>query len=163
MSSTLFVDAIEPNLSSGVHIAGHVIQVVNATYNAQTSSTSSSYTDTGLTLSITPKFSTSKIYLVFNFNSSGLVNSGGADAEGDFSVIRDATRLVESRHRAYDYGNTGSIQFGSYVLTFLDSPATTSSITYKLQQKLISAGSSNIRINEASLSASVATLMEIAQ
>ena len=41
--------------------AGQVLQVVNATYSTSTGTSSSSYVDTGLTASITPKFSTSKI------------------------------------------------------------------------------------------------------
>ncbi len=47
--------------------AGTVLQVVNATYSTQLSTTSTSYVDTGLSASITPTSATSKI-LIFNLN-----------------------------------------------------------------------------------------------
>ena len=43
---------------------GSVLQVVSAQYVTETSTTSSSYVDTGWTFSITPTFSTSKIFIV---------------------------------------------------------------------------------------------------
>ena len=67
MSSTLFVDAIEPNLSSGVHIAGHVIQVVSNYYapSGMIQGTNTSFVSMGAAfeLSITPKFSNSLILI----------------------------------------------------------------------------------------------------
>ena len=67
MSSTLFVDAIEPNLSSGVHIAGHVIQVVNQRHTTYSSTNSNTYSNTGIQVSITPKFATSKILILVQY------------------------------------------------------------------------------------------------
>jgi hypothetical protein len=139
--------------------AGSVLQVVNTTYSTETSSGASSYTDTGLSLSITPTQSSSKILVLCNMCSAGVQQTSGNDAKGFFKLVRDSTDLYESIHRAYDYGGSGQITFGSYLMSWLDSPSTTSSVTYKLQQKL-SAGTS-IRICEGN-ETSVMHLIEIA-
>ena len=55
--STLKVDSlVEKTSGNGVHIAGHVVQVVEGEYNTQTDITSQSYTDSGLSATITPIF-----------------------------------------------------------------------------------------------------------
>ena len=55
--STIYVDnIIEKTTNAGVKIAGHVIQVVDATTQTQAASNSNSFVDTGLTVSITPKY-----------------------------------------------------------------------------------------------------------
>jgi hypothetical protein len=61
MSSTLFVDAIEPNLSSGVHIAGHVVQVVQGTAG-EVSINAGDYAL--INVSFTPKFVGSKFLVI---------------------------------------------------------------------------------------------------
>jgi hypothetical protein len=62
------------NLSNATSLAyaalptGSVLQVVNATYATQVSNSTSTYADTGLTATITPKFATSKILVLVNQN-----------------------------------------------------------------------------------------------
>ena len=158
--STLYVDNLEPNLGSRVLAAGHVVQVVTSTYATETVSTSSTYTDTGLSASITPTNTSSKVLVICNFCSSGVQQTSGADANGFFKLVRSSTDLYESIHRSYDYGNSGQITFGSYVMSWLDTPSTTSATTYKLQHRL-QAGTS-VRICESN-KPSIITLMEIAQ
>ena len=164
MSSTLYVDSlIEKTSGNGVHIPGHVIQVVNS-YNASAISvTSSSYTNSGLSGVITPKFSNSKIMIIINMAGAGAVISGGNDAEGQFQLIRNSTSILTSHQRSYDYGGSGTIQFSSQALSWLDSPATTSATTYTLQMKRFSSTGS-IRMNQdQGTGGSNITLMEIAQ
>ena len=55
--------------------AGAVVQVVNATYNTQASSTSTSYADTGLTASITPSSASNKVLVLFS--QAGCHKAGG--------------------------------------------------------------------------------------
>jgi hypothetical protein len=143
--------------------AGSVIQVANA-YNATPISvTASSYTNSGLSGVITPKFSNSKIMIVVNMLGSGVVINSGNDAEGNFQIIRGSTPILTARQRGYDYGGSGLIQFGSQALSWLDSPATTSATTYTLQMRRVSS-TGNIRMNEDSeTGGSSITLMEIAQ
>lgn len=161
--STLYVDNLQPNLGSRVMAVGHVVQVVESSFATETTLGSGTYTDIGLSASITPTSASSKIYVLCNLNSAGVQNSGGADAKGRYRILRGTTEILESLHRAYDYGNSGSICFGSYAMSVLDSPSTTSSITYKAQQ-ILDAGSS-IRVNEGGggTRKCTITLMEIAQ
>ena len=59
---TIFVDNIkEHSASNGVHIPGHIIQTVHTSTNTQVQTSSSGFIETGLNLSITPKYSNSKI------------------------------------------------------------------------------------------------------
>jgi hypothetical protein len=124
MSSTLFVDAIEPNLSSGVHIAGHVLQVVQTTGMSVISTTSTSQVSTGFSVSITPKSSSSKIYVTFN----GRLYMNLAAREYGLSILRGSTSIVYS-WTLYD-PTTPTASRQSVVV--LDSPATTAQTTYTL-------------------------------
>ncbi len=65
--STLYVDTINEKTSgNGVQIPGHVVQVVEGTRNGTFVTTSTSFTPNGLSVTITPQFSTSKILLSVN-------------------------------------------------------------------------------------------------
>jgi hypothetical protein len=157
--STLYVDTItEKTVGNGVQIPGHVVQVVQSTYVTETSTTSTSYSDTGLSASITPKSSSSKILVLFSLGSSG-VNNTAAEARGYYRLVRGSTELYVMDVRSYDYGNSGSITFVAHGQAFLDSPATASSVTYKIQQK---ASTGTIRVSESNNQIQM-QLMEIAQ
>ena len=136
--------------------AGNVIQVVNATHSTFTTSTSASYADTGLTASITPTSSSSKILVVVSQNGVGKAGN----QQVSIRLFRGATNIVQMGE---DDGNTGegtSNYFGSVSTAYLDSPATTSSTTYKTQFRTPSGGSSAyVQLGSA---VSTITLMEIA-
>jgi hypothetical protein len=115
---------------------GKVLQVVSATTTTSKLVASTTYTDTNLTASITPSSATSKV-LVLVSQSVELARNAETMAL-KLRLLRDSTTV-------YDYGvygqliyTTGSgttaLIFGSPIpITYLDSPATTSSITYKTQ------------------------------
>jgi hypothetical protein len=145
--------------------AGSVLQVVQTVKTDIFSTTSASYTNvTGLSVSITPKFSTSKI-LVFC-----TVNFGSAT---DDTLVQ----LVKNSSTALGNGTGGSATNGfaqasaSYInfplpasINYLDSPATTSATTYGVQI-LVYSGTTyvNRRGNNASFgTSSQITVMEIA-
>ena len=157
--STLYVDNLQPNLGSRVMAAGHVVQVLQATYATETQSSASTFTDTGAEITITPTSTSSKILVMATITSAG-VNGSGGDARGFFRLWDGSSELIRTDVRSYDYGNSGSIQWGSWQLNYLDSPATTSAVTYKVQQSL-TAGS-GIRVCEANHAMSM-QVMEIAQ
>jgi len=84
--SILKVDTLQPATASGVHIAGSVVQMQTATFAGNNSTTTStSFADTGVTLNITPKFSTSKI-LVIVHQVVG-VAAGSGNTRVDFKCI----------------------------------------------------------------------------
>jgi len=107
---------------------GKVLQVVQATYSTAISSSSSSFTDTGLTASITPTSATSKV-LVF-IGGKMQKSSGNADNSIALRLVRGSTNLITNT--ALYTASTLTFQT-SYSLVYQDNPATTASTTYKLQ------------------------------
>ena len=70
--------------------AGVVLQVVNATYSTATTSSSSAYADTGLTATITPKFSTSKVLVIINQNG---LTKYASDTALSLQLLKNGTLL----------------------------------------------------------------------
>jgi hypothetical protein len=147
--------------------AGNVIQVVSATYSTSSTTTSTSFVDTGLSASITPTSSSSKILVLVSMFANSNVTSGNArDTGGSFRVVRTSTAIWGSNSQPNFYidGSTGAtLSFNVHNLwnvNYLDSPATTSSTTYKIQYSALSGRT--IGINPGSTADSVLTLMEIA-
>jgi hypothetical protein len=111
--------------------AGTVLQAVSNTTSTQVTATNSTFADTTLTVTITPKFSTSKILVVVNQN--GLTKSAG-DTQGCVSVqlVRNSTSLgLFSKYTTYT--NTTLTNSAAAGFSYLDSPATTSATIYKTQ------------------------------
>ena len=112
-----------------------IAQVVKAgTTSATTAGTS--YTDvSGLSVTITPTLSTSKILIAASFGVTA--SNGGANIYwfGVVQLLRGSTSLQAIPAGGY-YPSAGGIHTAIYVPTsfnYLDSPATTSATTYKIQ------------------------------
>lgn len=116
--------------------AGAVLQVVTQFYDTQTSINSTSFTDTGLSLSITPSSTSNKILAMFYPSFSAADNAYCA-----FKLFRGATEIGTTTNTGTGiecftgYAFTTSMQYSTVVqpIVYLDSPSTTSSTTYKLQ------------------------------
>ena len=145
---------------------GKVLQVVNATTATSTSVASTTYTDSGLTATITPTASTSKILVIYNL--SVLHSRETYFAYGAGRLLRGATSILENTTTSSSgiiIKPTATITEVGYQVylsnSYLDSPATTSATTYKLQVACQNAA------NNASITAqwgggqSTITLMEI--
>jgi hypothetical protein len=113
-------------IPKGTLPTGSVLQVVNATNTTQTSSSTIALADTSLTASITPNFSTSKILVLL----SQAYRKDFSDTSLTLNLFRNATDLGQIFYRPGNTG-TGVTQTGVVSYTYLDSPATTSSVTYK--------------------------------
>lgn len=143
--------------------AGSVIQVVSATYSTQTIVASTSYTDTGLTASITPTSASSKILVIVSQSVANQQNTNAARVF-ELQLLRGATTIMDKDF--YSYGGTGSNGYfetgldGTQIV--LDSPATTSSTTYKTQGRMDSTASSTALVFQQGSGESTITLMEIA-
>ena len=167
MSSELRVDKIIPTAGAPTGGGGGVVQVVHAsTQTGQSQSFSTnSFADTGLSASITPKFSTSKI-LVTGYLSYYVTISGVGSAEWNFAVcdgsnnILDGTSAEAQGYRFNEYYVLG----GKHPINFLHSPSTTSSFTYKMRMNAKSANQSGNLVCQRNGSAnniSRITLMEV--
>lgn len=119
-----------------LELSGRIIQTVSVNYATQVTTTSDSYVTTGLTASITPRYSNSKIYVVVN----DTCNPSGNGAF--FTIFRNGTGGTNlgsgSQGFTYIYGATGLVT--SIGMTILDSPATTSSTSYTLAFRANTAG-----------------------
>ena len=116
---------------------GKILQVQSATTATQVDVASTTFTDSGLAVTITP-LSTSSLILVLGSQNLfvGVSAAGGADRRCELRLLRDTTEIffVESATRimADSYLNKNrSASVASIV--HLDSPATTSAVTYKTQ------------------------------
>jgi len=144
---------------------GSVLQVVSTNKNDTFSTTSTSFTDvTGLSVSITPTLTTSKILVFVNTNYS----PSGSSTLATYNLVRDSTNIAQpATAPTYTGSFVAYTNAADTVLTpsfnFLDSPATTSSTTYKIQVK-INTGTlyTNRRLSVDTASTSTITVMEIA-
>jgi len=154
--------------------SGRVLQVISVIKQDTFSTTSTSYVDvTGLTVSITPSSSSSKILVLFQINGSQNVGAGRASVKllRDSTVI-DAGSASGSRTPALGGFSSSDVSIPSAPVSgnYLDSPSTTSSTTYKVQIAM-TAGSGSAYINQTQQDAdssnqirmaSTITVMEVA-
>jgi len=137
-------------------------QTIQATTTTQTSTTSLSYTDaTNVTASITPTLSTSKVLVTMNFSFFADGSSNNRLPGILVQIVRGSTSIYESGMEYTVQGvssMTGAVMFMPISMSFLDSPATTSSTTYKLQFKTTSGGGNTSYIG--GISPSIVILQE---
>jgi hypothetical protein len=114
---------------------GKILQVIQATKTNFLSTTSSSYVTTGLAASITPSSSSSKI-LVLMSSTLGNNTNGGVSY---LTIFRNSTDLSAATGNpgltAFEVPITGGATSPA-VLSYLDSPSTTSSTTYTIYLKV---------------------------
>ena len=146
---------------------GGIVQVVQEIFTTVSTVTSTSFADVGLSASITPTSSSNKILVI------GDISSSGSDANYTmFQLVRDSTNIYRGTSSKTHIGskvwyprsnsNTDGNSIGNTNLFFLDSPATTSAVTYNIQMR-VTANSSviNGRIADDTSVASSITLMEV--
>ena len=158
MTSIIKVDQIQtasggtPTAADlGINTTGNVIQVVSANYSTVIVSDNNTWVDTGLSCAITPKFSNSKIMILIDQN--GRVESSWMA----YRILRGATAIKSAQYYLFDNNSTNN---SSISFNFLDSPNTTSEVTYKTQF-MRSQGGGDIKVNDNSAPATI-LLLEIA-
>ena len=136
--------------------AGKVLQVLNVVNAVEVASTTDTYADTGLTLNITPSAASSKILVI----CSNDCKKTGADTWTNIRCYRDAVEIGGTiiGRRINDTDDSGKSQ-SVFSFTILDSPSSTSALTYKTQFNTNSGGGT-IKINSGSGSSTLC-LMEI--
>ena len=161
--STLYVDKItEKTVGNGVQIAGHVVQVVNVTYNTGVNLTATgSAIETGLAATITPKFSTSKILILANQNIQVNGSSYAQIVLRKGTIASNTILAIMSSPEGY----TGSVDHSvnTIPMCYEDSPATTSAVRYFCSMELLHGSSMYAQTSTSGASVSTMTLMEIAQ
>jgi len=108
---------------------GKVLQVIQATAATQVNVSTTTFTDTGLSVTITPSLATSRVMIIATHSGSG---KDTGDTSATFRLLRDATSVGTL---AAIVGTTGSslTNISNVTISFVDTPATTSATTYKTQ------------------------------
>ena len=115
---------------------GKIGQVVQTVVSDTTNTTSSSYADiSGMTVAITPVATSSKILVNVSASLGNAVNYSG-----ELKLLRDSTQIAHgdadgSRSRAtfQFHGDDNENDLATQNILYLDSPSSTSALTYKLQ------------------------------
>jgi hypothetical protein len=151
--------------------SGKVLQVVSTTKTDSFTTTSTTFADiTGLSVSITPSSASSKVMVFYNVTGSGDSGTNTAAVRlvrGSTAInIGDAAGIRTPATNGLFEGEVTAI--GNASTNFLDSPATTSSTTYKVQVRCNNTGNAFVNraendINDGTVNrtTSTITVMEI--
>ena len=152
MASKLRVDSILPVDGAPTGGGGGIIQVQSATITNTFDNDQETFADvTGVTVTITPKFSTSKMLIMYN----GCAGMESTNRMGHIRIVRvvGGTTTTDiyvgdasgNRARASStFAGSQNYFMESFSGTFMDSPATTSAVTYKMQ---VAAGDQGYKVN----------------
>lgn len=170
LASTLDLSGKTVTLPAGT--GGKILQVLQVTKTNTFSTSSQSFVDvTGLSVSITPSSSSSKILVIA---SLALGNNG---THSDARLMRNTTAIAigdasSNRTRStFHLSSVSNTDIPTPSITWLDSPATTSATTYKMQVAVPYSSSYVIYVNRgaddsdagyAGRLASSITVMEVA-
>ncbi len=173
MTSIIKVDQIQtasgttPTVKTlGINDSGGVLQIVQAIKNNETSTSSSSFVDTGLSKSITPRDSNSKILITIDMptrsNNSGVslnvqYSTNGGSSYSDVSIAGSQNNWA---HAASYTASGSTANWGHVTKNFIHSPSTGSPITYKVQYRAVGTGANCIICDSSD--AAMLTLTEIA-
>nr|BAR18000.1 hypothetical protein [uncultured Mediterranean phage uvMED] len=134
---------------------GKVLQVVQGV-KTDTATLSSGFADTGITATITPSSTSSKILIMCQISCSA-ANSGGSTIEAYLRLLRNTTAISQGDTAGSRTlittgvgGARGSDDSDNGVIIFLDSPSTTSATTYKVQATDRDTGGGTFYLNRGS-------------
>jgi len=143
---------------------GKVLQVIHASYNTTVSSSTTTFADTGLSATITPSATSSKVLVIMTQNGCDKDNTVNQSLR--LKLFRGATELTWITDNLGKVGSSTAEWNQGFTLatTWLDSPSSTSALTYKTQFSR-AAGSGSVYVqnwnNTSGSSVSTITLMEI--
>jgi hypothetical protein len=173
INSTFDLTGKTVTLPSGT--GGKVLQVVSTVKTADQDTTSTTPVDvTDLSVNITPSSASNKVLVLVNINNI----SNSQSNTTFFRILRGSTVLTSNSSgggadtkNAFGSGGGGGMgsgadnkKLGSASITYLDSPSSTSALTYKVTME-VDAGTGTInrwQLNNDVASVSTLTLMEIA-
>ena len=157
----LYVEFTEQHeaLTDGDMPSGSVLQVVQSSTSTEVYSTTDAFVDTTLSATITPSSSSSKI-LVF-VSQQGVRRTSGSSANmADIRLLRGTSTLIGFASAIAAFGTAETLSLATASTEYLDSPATTSAITYKTDFRSRN-NTAGMYVQYANVSTSTITLMEI--
>ena len=132
-------------------VGGKVLQVVSFSTSTALVTSSTSFVDSNVSLAITPSLASSKIFI----STSTSIETNSANARTALAIYRDATELTYNLCRQ---STASGSPYYPLSMNYLDSPNTTSAITYYVKIK----ASDGIVTVAQIQSIGTITLMEIA-
>ena len=144
--------------------AGSVLQVVEATRTSAISFSSSSYSSAGLSVTVTPKRVDSK-FIIQIWGRTDTINTT-LQAAHDHRVLRDAVVVNKASWQSYfNRSTTASDIYPPFDVTYIDTPATLSAITYSLEGRIYGGANGGwiFATNNGGDSFGIMTITEIAQ
>jgi hypothetical protein len=139
---------------------GKLLQLVTAT-GTSTNITSTSFTDVNLAATITPTSATSRVYVIISMGF--YISRNQTNLQSDVRLLRGATDIWTTTSNAgisVALLNNPANMSGILPITYVDSPATTSATTYKVQAKVFST-LNGMSLDCNNYQTSVITLLEI--
>ena len=151
--------AIAGTKLSGV---GKVLQVITATDSTHRSTTSTSFVtgSNALSISITPSSASNKVFVIVNTTMS----QGSGDQFIFATIYKDATNLGDTTNGMAIGSSVPAIAHVDHpmCISFLDSPSTTSAITYQLYFRSSGGGTASINGRSGTIVKGSITAFEIA-
>lgn len=151
-----YVDGVTSNIQTQINTldttvsgfsSGKVLQVVAGFSTSSTTHTStSSYTDSAVTVNITPSSASSKILIMANIvlDNAGNYDGAGVRVVRNGTAVRTYPDVILVGERGVTLSDSTEIT-GTWAAHMLDAPASTSALTYKIQvRKNINSGSSTL-------------------
>jgi hypothetical protein len=140
---------------------GKVLQVVSATTTTSTAIATTTLTDTTVTATITPSATSSKILVIVS-GSVFASRPSSTDVWAEARLLRASTTLMDWANFDFigiNMPSSGNTQVQHQIsMNYLDSPSSTSALTYKVQSAHGNAGTITWQLNSTP---STITLMEI--
>lgn len=138
MSNARNLARLLPNASGQLPDAamasGSVLQVVSSFSATQVINNSGTFTDTGLTVSITPSSNINKVLVQASIPWQLGTNNGNGQLQ--FRLMRDSADLTSN----LVFNNVSAIVqlSGTQILSWVDAPGSTGSVVYKIQFRELS-------------------------
>jgi hypothetical protein len=149
------------NLPRAALPTGSVLQVVNALYSTQVSTTSTSFVTTNLTATITPISASSKILVVYALGDVGCIPPSDGAA---FALYKNGSAIGQPLYSRVNYNDTSASETQMITAvsgSYYDSPSSTSALTYAIFVRNNSGGGTTTQVFRDGTQGSI-TLMEIA-
>ena len=120
-------------IGAGAFPSGAIIQTVSAELENDNVTSSTSFVDTGVTASITPSSTSNKIIVTICIPMNA--HHDNTDVQVSYKVLRDSTALGDAVFGDHSGNGTRSDLWTTAHFAYVDSPSSTSSLTYKVQHK----------------------------
>jgi len=158
-NSSITLNGSAVSLGGSATIGGGKIgQLVTMTHSTSVTTTSASFQDSGATLNITPSATSSKVFVIAQVECG--VTRSNAESYMSLGIMRATTQIFTQAQQGFGgyIGNSNAYQnFGIQTLAYVDSPSSTSQLTYKINFK----ASQGNAIVQYSSTPTILTLMEV--